>query len=89
MWKAIFIESCLLSALIFGGFYIHSKIIKEEIEVSEDSIKIMSARQKLAHISGNNSLTSDSSKDHLCGNMTKKSSGHISGIFQESPSSNP
>ena len=89
MWKAIFIESCLLSVLIFGGFYVHSKIIKEEIDVSEDSIKIMSARQKLAHISGNNSLTSDSSKDHLSGNRTKKPLGHISGIFQKSPSSNP
>jgi len=84
MWKAIFIESCLLSALIFGGFYVHSKIITKEISVSEDSINKLST---LAHISGNNSL--DSAKDHLSGNITKTPLGHISGIFQQPPSSNP
>ena len=77
MWKSIFIESCLLSALIFGGFYINSKIIKDEIDVSEDSIQKMST---LAHISGNKSLLSDVSKDHLSGTASKKSLGHISGI---------
>ena len=89
MWKAIFIESCLLSALIFGGFYIHSKIIKEEIDISEDSIKKLSARQKLAHISGNNSLTSGLRKNNLSGNETKTPLGHISGIFQRNPTNKP
>ena len=83
MWKAIFIESCLLSALIFGGFYIHSTIIENEIDVSENSIKELSARQKLAHISGSSFSTSDSTKDHLSGNTTKAPLGHISGIFQK------
>ena len=83
MWKAIFIESCLLSALIFGGFYIHSKIIEEEIIVSEDIIKELSLRQKLAHISGNSILESESTKNHLSGNSTKIHPGHISGIVQE------
>ena len=80
MWKAVFIESCLLSALIFGGFYIHSKVIKEEIDVSEESIKEFSNRQKLAHISGISSLSSDSANDHLSGNLTKAPLKHISGV---------
>ena len=87
MWKAIFIESCLLSALIFGGFYIHSKVIKEEIDVSEDSIKKLSAHQKLVHISGNN--FQDSVNDHLSGNITKTPLGHISGIFQKYSTNKP
>ena len=83
MWKAIFIESCLLSALIFGGFYIHSKITEEEIDVSEVSIKELSAQHKLAHISGNISTSLNSTKDHLSGTASKKQSGHISGINQK------
>ena len=83
MWKAIFIESCLLSALIFGGFYIHSKIIEEEIVVSEGLIKELSLRQRLAHISGNSILESKPTKNHLSGNSSKIHSGHISGIVQE------
>ena len=47
MWKNIFIESCLLSALIFGGFYIQSNIIKREINSSDRAIQ-----EKLMHISG-------------------------------------
>ena len=85
MWKAIFIESCLLSALIFGGFYIHSKVIKEEIDTSEDSIKEISARQKLAHISGINSLI----KNNISGNETKAPLGHISGISLKYPTNKP
>ena len=81
MWKAIFIESCLLSALIFGGFYIHSKVIKEEIDLSDESIKEQSIQQKFAHISGGNSL--DNIETHLSGNVTKKPTAHISGIFQQ------
>jgi len=89
MWKAIFIESCLLSALIFGGFYIHSKIIKEEIDVSDDSIKQLSARQKLAHISGVKFSKSGVKEDHLSGNTTKRPLGHISGKLQEVTTNKP
>ena len=89
MWKAVFIESCLLSALIFGGFYIHSKVIKEEIDVSEESIKEQSALQKLAHISGNDFLQIDSTKEHLSGNTSKTSFGHISGIIQKNQNPKP
>ena len=83
MWKAIFIESCLLSALIFGGFYIHSKIIKEEIDVSEESIIELSAQQHLIHISGNNTL--DKIKVHISGNTTQPTTEHISGVFKQHP----
>ena len=89
MWKAIFIESCLLSALIFGGFYIHSKIIKEEIEVSEDSIKKLSSLQKLGHISGNNSFISNSADNHLSGKNTKVELSHISGKLQKYSTNKP
>ena len=44
MWKNIFLESCLLSALIFGGFYINAKFIKEELYKNEE--------KTLARISG-------------------------------------
>lgn len=83
MWKAIFIESCLLSALIFGGFYIHSNIIKEEIGISEESIMELSAQQKLVHISGNS--TSNKTNIHLSGNTTETTDGHISGLIQQYP----
>ena len=89
MWKAIFIESCLLSAIIFGGFYIHSKTIKEEIEVSEDSIKKLSSLQKLGHISGNNSSILDLTDNHLSGKNTKAKLGHISGKSQKHPTNKP
>lgn len=88
MWKAIFIESCLLSALIFGGFYIHSKIIKEEIEISDDSIKELSARQKLVHISGNRTTLSQIKK-HVSGNDNGSSHGNISGVIQKHPIKKP
>ena len=89
MWKAIFIESCLLSALIFGGFYINAKIIQDDIDVSDDSIKELSARQKFAHIRGSNSLAVNSKKDHLSGSISKTANGHISGIHQKQPTSKP
>ena len=86
MWKAIFIESCLLSALIFGGFYIHSKIIKEEIDMSEDSIQKLS---NLAHISGNNSFLEGPKLDHLSGNGSKPPPKHISGKLQLDQANKP
>ena len=52
MWKNIFIESCLLSALIFGGFYIQSNIIKSEIKSSDRVINESLAHKRLMHISG-------------------------------------
>ena len=34
MWKNIFLESCLLSALIFGGLYINANYIKKRLSSS-------------------------------------------------------
>jgi len=31
MWRNIFLESCLLSALIFGGFYLNSIQLKSDL----------------------------------------------------------
>ncbi|PIQ97796.1 MAG: hypothetical protein COV67_02210 [Nitrospinae bacterium CG11_big_fil_rev_8_21_14_0_20_56_8] len=31
MWKNVFIESCILSALIFGGFYLSANLMKQNI----------------------------------------------------------
>ncbi len=65
MWKNIFIESCLLSALIFGGLYINANYIKGELY--EDNKKAS------AHISGVPTAT-----NHISGNEPEKSN-NISG----------
>ena len=44
MWKNIFLESCLLSALIFGGLYFNANYIKDELYKNE--------KKTLARISG-------------------------------------
>lgn len=90
MWKNIFIESCLLSALIFGGFYIYSKVLADEIRISDETIKAQSARQKLAHISGTKHSSSRTVQgDHLSGNSSMMSLGHLSGMTQELPTNQP
>ena len=45
MWKNIFLESCLLSALIFGGLYINAYYIKGELY--EDNIATFAALSDL------------------------------------------
>lgn len=54
MWKNVFIESCILSALIFGGFYLNANILKKEITVTQDNFRSESQDNlALTHISGN------------------------------------
>ena len=77
MWKNIFIESCLLSALIFGGFYIQSKIIRAEINSSDRSIQT-----KITHISGRIYPELIVTNEHLSGVKTKLPIGHVSGEKQ-------
>ena len=77
MWKNIFIESCLLSALIFGGFYIQSNIIKREINSSDRSIQT-----KITHISGGIYPELIVTNEHLSGVKTKLPIGHMSGKEQ-------
>jgi hypothetical protein len=52
MWKNIFLESCLLSALIFGGLYINASSLKEELYEKEQKSHISGASTPLNHISG-------------------------------------
>ena len=75
MWKNIFIESCLLSALIFGGFYLNTVFLQDEL-YSEDSNKV--------HVSG----FSSNLKNHISGQTSEKEPKvHISGI--NTPTKNP
>jgi len=77
MWKNIFIESCLLSALIFGGFYIQSQIIRAEIKSSDRAIQA-----KLTHISGGIYPEPTLMDEHLSGEKTNFPIGHLSGKKQ-------
>ena len=81
MWKNIFIESCLLSALIFGGFYIQSNIIKSEINSSDRAIN-ESLSNKIRHISGGIYPELIVTKEHLSGVKTKLPIGRMSGKEQ-------
>jgi hypothetical protein len=82
MWKNIFIESCILSALIFGGFYIHSIIIQKEINVSDQSIREQLRQQNSFHMSGSNTLKSTSNRWHISGTTSDLNFGHVSGKTQ-------
>ena len=82
MWKNIFIESCLLSALIFGGFYIQSNIIKREINSSDRAINESLNHKKLMHISGRIHPELIVTNEHLSGVKTKLPIGHLSGKKQ-------
>ena len=82
MWKNIFIESCLLSALIFGGFYIQSNIIKREINSSDRAINESLNHKKLMHISGGIYPELIVTNEHLSGVKTKLPTGHMSGKEQ-------
>ena len=82
MWKNIFIESCLLSALIFGGFYIQSNIIKREINSSDRAINESLNHKKLMHISGRIYPELIVTNEHLSGVKTKLPIGHLSGKKQ-------
>jgi hypothetical protein len=52
MWKNIFLESCLLSALIFGGLYINASNIKKELYEKDQKIHISGSSTLVNHISG-------------------------------------
>ena len=82
MWKNIFIESCLLTALIFGGFYIQSNIIKSEINSSDRAINESLNHKKLMHISGGIYPELIVTNEHLSGVKTKLPIGHLSGKKQ-------
>ena len=83
MWKNIFIESSVLSALIFGGFYLYSIILQKEINVSDQSIREQLRQQNLFHMSGSNTLKSTSNSKHISGTKYKLKFGHLSGKNQQ------
>jgi len=38
MLKNIFIESCILSLLVFGGFYVNAHFLKKQIDTSDEKM---------------------------------------------------
>jgi hypothetical protein len=73
MWKNIFCESCILSVLIFGGFYLNITLLQEEL-YSQDNNKV--------HISG----TPQPLKNHISGQLSEEESKvHISGFSEKPP----
>jgi len=76
MWKNVFLESCILSALIFAGFYLNTTLLKEELysNNSKDSSYI-------SHISGVGTLPEP--PKHISGQETEEKP-HISGFVTSS-----
>jgi hypothetical protein len=73
MWKNIFCESCILSVLIFGGFYLNITLLQDEL-YSQDNNKV--------HISG----IPQPLKNHISGKLSeKKPTVHISGFTEKIP----
>ncbi len=70
MWKNIFIESLVLSCLIFGGFYINANFVREKITESEEKVRIHQDQSPTAHISGVKSMAKRPAMSH-----------HISGVI--------
>ena len=87
MWKSVFIESCILSALIFGGFYLNTAYLKNEISQTKDQINLHTEKEGLVHISGKSfSPKKSQHSDHVSGNhLKRKFSAHISGAQQTFP----
>ena len=73
MWKNIFRESCILSAIIFGGFYLNTTLLQDEL-YSEDNNKV--------HISG----FPQPLNNHISGKLSKEEPKvHISGFTVKTP----
>jgi hypothetical protein len=73
MWKNVFIESCILSALIFGGIYFNAAHLKEEISSSKESLHGDSSDKFVwTHVSG-------MAVPSATPNANKKTETHISG----------
>jgi hypothetical protein len=91
MWKSIFIESCILSALIFGGLYLNTAYLKTEISNTQDQINQQTEKEGFADISGRSlELKASMLSDHVSGNnLTRTPSSHISGVQQTFPAPTP
>ena len=76
MWKNVFIETCILSALIFGGFYINASILKKEIfDTHKNLLNEQRAHSEInrLHFSGNffSTETSAIAENRISGNAFK------------------
>ena len=85
MWKNVFIESCILSALIFGGIYFNAAHLKEEISNAQESLNDEGSDKFVwTHVSGMgtpNAISKDKkTKTHISGNVAPVSP--ISGADQ-------
>ncbi len=85
MWKNVFIESCILSALIFGGIYFNAAHLKEEISSVQESLHDKGPDKFVwTHVSGMgvpNAISNDKkTKTHISGNVAPVSP--ISGADQ-------
>lgn len=79
MWKNVFLESCILSALIFGGFYLNATLLKDELYSNNDR-----TRSSLSHISGYGLPLE--SPQHVSGEKSKLAPlSHISGLATSTP----
>ena len=82
MWKNVFLESCMLSALIFAGFYLNATLLKEELYSNDNK-----ASSYLSHISGVGGPLKP--PKHISGQKSEKEPPpHISG-FVPSPKTWP
>lgn len=73
MWKNVFIESCILSALIFGGIYFNAAHLKKEISNAQESFRDPSSDKFVwTHVSG-------MGVPNVNPEAEKKTQAHISG----------
>ncbi len=93
MWKNVFIESCILSALIFGGFYLNANLLKSEITASQETQNRTMDQYHWVHISGGagSEYTQEvrNRTDHISGADTPDTReappAHLSGARQPTP----
>ncbi len=92
MWKNVFIESCILSALIFGGFYLNANLLKSEITASQKTQNRTLDQYHWVHISGSPGAESVQEVrnriEHISGADTPAAATtpHLSGVPQPEPS---
>lgn len=71
MWRNVFIESCILSLLVFGSLYTNAAFQKEQISGSDEKTRNWVAAQIEAHISGSrSSLAKSHPGQHVSGDET-------------------
>jgi hypothetical protein len=75
MWKNVFLESCLLSALIFGGFYLNATLLQNDLYSENNTSSHISGfanpLKPQKHISGKKS----EEESHLSGSVSPAQTG--------------